>query len=295
MHCNTLAVSGGGGATLVFDHSVGTNFTLGGLSSNGALSLQTNAPSPAAITLTVGGNHASSIHTGGISGSGGLTKIGDGTLTLAGHNTFTGATEINAGTLKLGRTTLPSGLDIMPKGDSITYGDQGSDAGYRGPLYQRLQAVAPGFDFVGNLTSYQANVSLPAGYLDHEGHSGWKAVDLTALNPLAPGNGIQPDVVLLQIGTNDLLTYNGYNTQLKSDLEALVTQLTNNRPDASILLASITPTSNRNGVAAYNAMVATVVTDFQTAGKRVRLVDNTTNFPGTGLADGTHPNDVGYS
>ncbi len=44
---------------------------------------------------------------GGVSGSGGITKIGGGTLTLNATNSYTGVTSIDEGTLKLG----PGGLD----------------------------------------------------------------------------------------------------------------------------------------------------------------------------------------
>jgi outer membrane autotransporter protein len=40
--------------------------------------------------------------SGNIGGSGGLTKIGAGTLTLSGPSTYTGATNVNAGTLQAG-------------------------------------------------------------------------------------------------------------------------------------------------------------------------------------------------
>ncbi len=293
---STLNVAGTG-AGVVFSQTVaGHAFNVGGLAANGAIALQDNASIPNAVTLTVGSNNANTTSAGVLSGSGGLTKTGAGTLTLSGNNSFTGATVISGGTLRLGRSTLPTGLNILPMGDSITYGDRGSNAGYRGPLYNLLNPVAFGFNYVGSLNTVQANISLPSNQLHHDGYSGRTAADLTALNLLAPGNGINPNVILLQIGTNDLLTYGGgYTAQLKTNYEALLTQLTNNRPDANIILANITPSSKRTGIAQYNAMVNTVAANFQAAGKHVTVVDNNTYFPASGLSDGTHPNDSGYN
>jgi hypothetical protein len=45
----------------------------------------------------------------------------------------------------LSAVTLPSNLKIMPLGDSITQGSQGTNGGYRGFLYSLLSPVAPGF------------------------------------------------------------------------------------------------------------------------------------------------------
>jgi autotransporter-associated beta strand protein len=47
-----------------------------------------------------------------ISGSGGLTKAGTGTLTLTGDNNYTGRTYVSAGTLRVGDGTFPSKLGI---------------------------------------------------------------------------------------------------------------------------------------------------------------------------------------
>ena len=82
-------VMSGGILSLIADEAVGS---LAG-TSNVALG---------ANTLAVGGNNASTLYSGVIGGTGGLTKQGTGTLILSGANTYTGATAVSAGTLALG-------------------------------------------------------------------------------------------------------------------------------------------------------------------------------------------------
>ena len=57
-------------------------------------------------TLTAGNDNGSTIFSGIISGTGGFIKTGIGEITLSGANTFTGATLISAGTLKLGAANV---------------------------------------------------------------------------------------------------------------------------------------------------------------------------------------------
>ena len=60
-------------------------------------------------TLTVGGNGGSGSFAGTISGSVGITKAGAGTQILSGTNSFTGAIQINEGTLAISGSTTTSG------------------------------------------------------------------------------------------------------------------------------------------------------------------------------------------
>ncbi len=75
------------------------NQTIGSLAGAGAVTL-----GPA--TLTTGNDNTSTTFSGGISGTGGLTKIGSGTLTLSGSSSYSGATAVNAGTLAAGATNV---------------------------------------------------------------------------------------------------------------------------------------------------------------------------------------------
>jgi autotransporter-associated beta strand protein len=109
LRSSTLDLAGG---TLVFDAAVTAKvFALGGLTSSLVpptdLALVNSAGD--AITLEIGRGDASSLFAGIVSGLGGLTKIGNGTLTLSGANTFTGELKVQAGTVALAGVSLLSG------------------------------------------------------------------------------------------------------------------------------------------------------------------------------------------
>jgi autotransporter-associated beta strand protein len=60
------------------------------------------------ITLTAGGNDATTNFAGVISGAGNLAKAGAGTMTLSGPNAYTGTTTVSAGTLALAASLTSS-------------------------------------------------------------------------------------------------------------------------------------------------------------------------------------------
>lgn len=80
------------------------NQTVGSIAGAGTITLGT-------ATLTTGNDNTTSEFSGVIQGAGGLTKIGTGTTTLSGLNTYTGATTVNRGTLIIDTATNATVLD----------------------------------------------------------------------------------------------------------------------------------------------------------------------------------------
>jgi autotransporter-associated beta strand protein len=109
--------------------AAGTNtYSLGAL--QGARSLAFGGNS-----LSVGGNSQSTTYSGSLSGSGLLTKVGNGTLTLSGSNSASGGTTVSAGGLRLdgsiaGILNVASGGSLSGTG---TVGGNAAIAGMHSP------------------------------------------------------------------------------------------------------------------------------------------------------------------
>ena len=88
---------------------------------------------------------------------------------------------------------------IMPLGDSLTSGYR-VPGGYRPQLHDGLTASGWSFDFVGSISS-PTDMADP----DHEGHNTYVIDELiTTTAEMVPL--YEPDIVLLLIGTNDVVS-----------------------------------------------------------------------------------------
>lgn len=200
--------------------------------------------------------------------------------------------------------------EIMPLGDSITFGNSTSadvPGGYRDRLNTALKNSGYSFTFVGSHSGNPSPQLTADGQMHQEGHGDYQVAmitnNLNANNqpPGLPSNGggfwitgtgvrgpVNPRVVLLHIGTNDIyqdsLSAPGGNdtTKLQARLRNLIAEITTLRPNANVIVSTLIPIGTnaaKNYVTSYNrAIQKVIVPDFIALGKHVSFVDNYKNF-----------------
>lgn len=129
----TFRLSGGAGLTggvskLImtggsFDFN-GVTDSIGSLSGSGNVALG-NA------TVTMGGDNESTTYNGSISGTGGITKTGSGTMILGGSSSYSGSTTIQAGELQLAAANrIGNQSTLVVNGGVFRLGSTSSSTGY---------------------------------------------------------------------------------------------------------------------------------------------------------------------
>jgi fibronectin-binding autotransporter adhesin len=132
-----------------------------GLSGGVGLALSGNILNNGALIFDVSNSPAQSIIRGIISGSGSLTKSGDGLLTLAGNSTYAGPTNINGGGLRIGNQSAATGAVTVNQGTLFGFGIVG------GPVTVNADGALEGGGSAGlnqfRPLSFNANVAINAG------------------------------------------------------------------------------------------------------------------------------------
>ena len=234
----------------------------------------------------------------------------------AGNDSFDGGSEIDSvdysqaergiiADLKEGKVLKPifgttEQPKILPIGDSITAGEYPGDSfpgAYRVELWNQLVADNLEIDFVGS----QYNDSSNLGDKEHEGHPGWTINQINTLVDDGLLDTYQPDLVLLSIGTNDIL-HNDDSSTLKTELSQLIDDILAEAPDADLLVASIPPldpsvksSKKVETVKAYNQLIVDLVAEKSQGGQQVTFVDTGGILSVEDLiSDGIHPTASGY-
>lgn len=240
-------------------------------------------------------------------------------------------------------------LRILAMGDSITDGYINGDNGYRKYLCYHLQQQGlTNFDMVGpqnswsDTATYDYNGTTITYDPAHAGYSGYAIQAMSGRSGIretvfdqtyygtdgTTGNMLEvydPDMILLQIGTNDLLDAQGEDAPER--LEALVDKIALYLDEDDVLFLASIPEIDvevRNDwlgnyqwiygipsyaddpetyiatvercVDEYNAAVESLVEKKQSEGMNIRFADiNSVVDMKNGLYDGVHPNEDGYA
>ena len=109
---SSLTVQGGSAIPATSAVTNNGSFLVANSQSVGSLAGTGNTSVATGAVLNAGGNNRDTTYAGAISGDGGLTKSGMGTMVLSGNNTYTGATTVGAGTLQVDGA-LASGVAVQ--------------------------------------------------------------------------------------------------------------------------------------------------------------------------------------
>jgi lysophospholipase L1-like esterase len=186
-------------------------------------------------------------------------------------------------------------LKIMPLGDSITYGEGiPGYGGYRNLLGALLESDGYIIDFVGSQQS--AEEVLPDA--DNEGHPGWTISNIKrGIDSEGWLETYQPDIILLHIGSNDLLGSDdspyGNTAYAPDDLSALLDDILARLPGTHIIVAQII--STRWGANANHRFYNDAIPDIiASKGPRVSVVDMRNILSKSDFATLYHPSPKGY-
>ena len=190
-------------------------------------------------------------------------------------------------------------LRVMPLGDSITEGEANHNS-YRRTLWQRLQGAGCKVDLVGSKTGVSSGyrnspwVSPPNPDFDQD-HEGYWDYRVNELLPIVGGKvaSAQPDVVLIHLGTNDVL--GGQSAAgVAGELSAVIDAVRSGKADTYIILAKIIPAAtNPSATAALNRQIDGIVASKNSATSPVVSVNQAAGYSTADNYDGVHPNPNG--
>jgi len=187
-------------------------------------------------------------------------------------------------------------LIVYPVGDSITWGTTAA-GGYRSPLYQKLTAAGYHVDMVGSVRDFADSVLREAGEEHHDGHSGWRILQIDQQIEKWLQLFEAPDVILIHIGTNDF--GNGAsNPNAIQQLDDLMTKIARATPTSHMIVTNLLErggTANINIQAQFNPFVEEKIARQVALGRKVSFLDMRSVVPLSDMPDRLHPNLAGLT
>jgi lysophospholipase L1-like esterase len=208
-------------------------------------------------------------------------------------------------------------IRIMPLGDSITWGitylpAKSTDEGYRGFLKDSLDNAGYNTNFVGTLSNGNTLTDK-----EHDGHPAWYANKSSSCGGACVGPGIAAavdsfltlhpaDIVLLHIGTNDILLMDANpNTNtisgLVDDIELIISNIHAHDANIIVIVALIVNSPENTNITSLitqlNAALSTALTETSTL--HVVDMESALTYPDDIvtddlLSDAVHPDTSGY-
>ncbi len=202
--------------------------------------------------------------------------------------------------------------NILCLGNSITNGTSTFNS-YRRDLWQMLHQENYNFDFIGSWSKHHEGGEMPDPDfdLDHEGHSGWTAADIfhapnwdsTRENIYLWLKEYTPDIVLVELGTNDVFQCRKIPDVLKNFSE-LVQLLREKNKKVKIFFAQIPPlgpqwaekklcgndTTYDRSIKSLNKAIAIFVKANSTNSSPLFTVDQYSGITSANQYDDIHPN-----
>jgi len=192
-------------------------------------------------------------------------------------------------------------VKIMPIGDLITEGISSSGS-YRRYLDGMLRRSGQIIDFVGNRTKHNDNLTEPDSYeydVDHEGHWG-KDSDWLAQNMAGLISSQVPDVALIHMGTEDIVSHNGgadlVTERILENIGMVIDALRSKNDSIRIVLARIIPIRGKiDKVNLLNIKISKYAKAQSTAKSPIVIADQQTGFSVSSdlVDDGVLPNAAG--
>lgn len=205
----------GNGTVLLNNRNGGLTIQLGALIGGANITLQGASSANSLSTYVIGGRNLNTTFAGKISEviaarTAAITKVGTGTFTLTGANTYTGTTTVNGGTLLINNTT-GSGTGT----NNTVVVNSGGTLGGTGFIASAVTvnaggALAPGSNGIGTLT-LKSNLTLNAdSILNFELGATGTGDRIAVTNALVLGGVLNvTNLAGFGPGTNIILTYGG--------------------------------------------------------------------------------------